>query len=130
MEKNFDTGKKKKEFHKFTLAGQSFRVYPSMSITYLLNDETEVDETKMFDRTLKFIRAMIVQADRAAFDALIHSEDVFIEASTLLEISSWIVAVLSGSPTKPPRSSGNGRGATATTSKVKLSAVDGKNGKT
>lgn len=121
-EKEFGTGKKKG--HTFTLAGEKFRTYPGMSVTFVVADTAggADEELPPLQATIAFIRSLIVKEDRERFDHLIASPDVYIDVQDLLDLSNWLVEVISGRPTKSPGSSGNGAGRTSTGSKAKPSA--------
>jgi hypothetical protein len=111
----------KKKGHMFTLAGEQFHTYPGMSIT-LVRDDEEDETLDPLASTIKFIRDLVVVEDRERFDHLITSPDVYIDVQDLLQLSNWLVEVISGRPTKSPGSSGNGAGRTSTGSKAKPSA--------
>lgn len=128
-ERDFDAARKKKKGHKFTLAGREFRTHPSMSLTFLRGDET--DEAALpLTRTLNFIRAMLVKEDRKKWDAMLSDSEVYIEADDILDVSNWIIEVISGRPTKAPVSSGNGDGGTSSPSKARSSATAASGSKT
>lgn len=126
-ERDFDKERKKKPGHTFKLGGETFHTYPGMSVTFIRKESTE--DTTPLDGTLSFIRSLILPKDRDKFDTLINSEDIYIEADDLLELSNWLVEVISGRPTKRPASSGNGAAKTGTGSKAKPSAAATKTGK-
>lgn len=133
-ERDFDKERKKKPGHTFKLGGETFHTYPGLSVTLLKHFQTrkegeELSGQEALDETLDFIRTLIVKGDREKFNTLIDSEDIYIDGDDLLELSNWLVEVISGRPTKRPASSGNGAAKTGTGSKAKPSARATKTGK-
>lgn len=126
-ERDFDKERKKKPGHTFKLGGETFHTYPGLSVTFIRREEGT--DVLPLDQTLAFIRSLIVEKERATFDNLIKSPDIYIEGDDLLAVSNWLVEVISGRPTKRPVSSGNGAKATGTGSKAKSSSPDTKTGK-
>lgn len=101
------------EGHTFTLGGKTFSTKPVARVAYLLHDETGVDSS------IKFIRSMLAtEQDQVAFDLVLSDEwDVVVTAAQVTEVAVWLYGVTSGRPTKSPASSGVGREATGTGSK-------------
>lgn len=127
-ERDFDAERKKtkKDGHKFTVGGETFRTYPGMSVTFWAAQEKAKGKSDIpLERTIRFLRSLIVKEDRVRFDKLIYSDDVYIEADELVDISNWLIEVISGRPTKSPASSGNGAGRISSGSKAKPSRAGG-----
>ena len=125
-ERNFDTDRKKavREGHSFTLGGREFRTLPDLPVSWLLRPKDDDPEVSPLERNINFLRMLIVPEQREAFDGLLADDDVFLEASDLLDVSKWLIGVISSNrPTSASGSSGNGAGRTGKLSRVKRSSV-------
>lgn len=116
-ERNFDTGSKKG--HKFTLAGRDFRVHAGMPLSFLMDidEDNKVTGKEALEKTLSFIRSMLLDESRIEWDKMLADSSVFVDSDTLTELFKWLIEVASGRPTKRPPSSGNGAGRTLSPSK-------------
>lgn len=95
-ERDFDAERQQKEGHRFTLAGHTFHTYPGLSVTYILADDAN-EATLPLERTINFIRSLIIEEDRPKFDEIIHSPQVYIDTDDLLELSKWLVEIIAKS---------------------------------
>jgi hypothetical protein len=128
-EKEFNAGSKKKG-HTFILGDETFHTYPGMSYTFFWGtDEEESETARPLQATIKFIRSLVVKEERERFDHLLETPDVYIDVQDILDLSRWLVEVISGRPTKSRGSSGNGAARTSTGSKGKSSKQAGATGR-
>lgn len=125
-ERDFDAERTERDTHSFTIGGETFHTYTAMSVTFWkAQQKREGDEQIPLERTIRFLRSMILREERERFDAMLESEETYIAANELLEVSNWLIEVISGTPTKSPASSGSGGGRISSGSKVKPSRAAG-----
>lgn len=116
-----------KEGHTFVLGGYTFHTVQVAPPAAFLS----LNMGAGFEVAANFIRCILIEEDKPTFEELLTSTTnvVPVSAFQIDQIASWLIGEMSGRPTEAPDSSGNGVGRTSSTSKGKLSAVDGGTGK-
>lgn len=112
-EHNFDEGKDRalEEGHSFVLGGVTFRTKASMPPKVI------AEEFKPgFAGVVDFLVKMVVPEDRAAFEHMINADTANITPDDCIDVSNWLLEVISERPTVAPGSPSAGRKTTSRTS--------------
>lgn len=116
-----------KEGHTFVLGGYTFHTVPVAPPSAFLS----LNMGSGFEVAANFLKAVVIDEDKPMLETLLTETglEVPVSAFQIDQVASWLIGEMSGRPTESPDSSGNGVGRTSSTSKGKLSAVDGGTGK-